>query len=117
LYSKYILFNKLSASHLQNLNKIAGIQKQHEQLQKIKKHKGKIAELEERTDIEVSALKNEAILEDIERELEYQNQYLEQFSQLNEKMDQTLNKAVNKNYKTQIDRLISKIEEDNNRPD
>jgi hypothetical protein len=117
LLSKYLLFKKLSASHLNNLNKIDGIQKQHKLLQKIKKHKGNIAELEERTDIEVNALKNEAILEDIERELEYQNQYLEQFSQLSEKMDQSFNQEVNKNYKTQIDRLISKIEEENNRPD
>jgi hypothetical protein len=112
LNSKYNLFKKLSDSHILNLQKIDGIQKQHEQLQKIKKHKGKIAELEERTDIEVNALKNEALLEDIERELEYQNQYLEQFSQLSAKMDGSIDKEIDKKFKTEIDSLISKIEDE-----
>ena len=113
IYAKYILFKKLSASHLQNLQKIDGIQKQHEQLQKIKKHKGKIAELENRTDFEVNALKNEALLEDIERELEYQNQNLEQFSRLSAKMERPFDSEVDQSYKNEINNLISKIEEDN----
>ncbi len=115
LNSKYNLFEKLSDSHLMNLQKIDGIQKQHEQLQKIKKHKGKIAALEQSTEIEVNALKNEALLEDIERELEYQNQYLEQFSQLSAKMDESVNKEIDKKLKTEIDSLINKIDENDDK--
>jgi hypothetical protein len=109
---KYNLFKKLSESHLENLQKIDGLQKQHEQIQKLKKHKGKIAALEDRTDIEVNALRNESLLEDIERELNYQNQYLEQLSKLTEKFDRPINSKVDQSYKTEINNLISKIDDD-----
>ena len=77
-----------------------------------KKHKGKIAALEDRTDIEVNALRNESLLEDIERELNYQNQYLEQLSKLTEKFDRPINSEVNQSYKTEINNLISKIDDE-----
>ncbi len=110
--AKVELFRRLQSSHNENLNKINGIHKQNEQLQKIKKHKSKIAELEDRTDIEVNALKNESILEDIERELEYQALCLQQFSQLTEKYDQPLNSHINKDLKNEIKNLIDKIEDE-----
>ena len=110
--AKVELFRRLQASHLENLNKINGIHKQNEQLKKIKKHKGKIAELEDRTDIEVNALKNESILEDIERELEYQAQCLQQYSLLTEKYDQPLNRHIHKDLKGEIKNLIDKIEDE-----
>lgn len=111
IHSKYILFKKLANSHLQNLQKIDGIQKQHEQLQKIKKHRGKIVELELSTELEVTALKNEAVLEDIERELDYQNQYLEQFSQLSSQLNSSIDKEVDEKYRKQIDQMINKLNE------
>jgi hypothetical protein len=111
LMSKYELYKKLSASHRENINKIDGIQKQHEQLQKIKKHKKNISELEGRTDIEVNALKNEYILEDIEQELDFKNQCLKEISLLNEKMDSNFDKKVDEDFKTEINKLLRKIED------
>jgi uncharacterized protein (DUF2164 family) len=112
LMSKYELYKRLSVSHRENINKIDGIQKQHEQLQKIKKHKKNISELEGRTDIEVNALKNEYILEDIERELDFKNQCLKEISQLYEKMDSIFDHKAGGDYKTEIKNLIKKIEDD-----
>jgi len=112
LMAKVELFRRLQKSHLENLNRINGIHKQNEQLLKLKKHKDKIAALEDRTDIEVSALKNEALLEDIERELEFQSQCLEQYSELSEKYNRPTNIPVNKDFKNKIQGLIDSLEDE-----
>lgn len=112
LMAKIELFRRLQKSHLENLNRINGIHKQNEQLLKLKKHKGKIAAMEERTDIEVSALKNEALLEDIERELEFQSQCLEQYSELSEKYNQPTDKHIDKDFKHKIQGLIDSLEDE-----
>jgi hypothetical protein len=110
--AKIELFRRLIESHNENLNRINGIHKQHEQLQKLKLHKGKIAELDERTDIDIDALKNEAILEDIERELDFQNQCLSQFSKLSSELDQPFSSQIKIELKEKIKYLIEKIEDE-----
>lgn len=110
--SKLNLFKKLSDSHRENLNKINGIHKQHEQLLKLKKHKGKIAEMEERTDLEIRAIKNESVLEDIERELEFQKECLKTYSQITAEMDRPINIEISSDLKYKIEKIIEDIDKE-----
>ncbi len=111
--SKLDLFRKLSASHKDNLNKINGIHKQHKQLLKIKKHKGRIAEMEENIDLEIQAIKNESVLEDIERELDFQSECLRTYTQLTEEMDQPISTNISSDLKLKIEKLIETIKKEN----
>lgn len=110
--AKIEMFSRLIASHQENLNRILGIQQQHEQLEKLKKHKNNIFQIEENTELEAKALKNVALLEDIERELTYQAECLEQYAKLTSELDQPLDKNIDKQLKFKIDTIISKLEEE-----
>jgi hypothetical protein len=103
----------LKKSHQENLNKIHGIFNQHKQSQKINKHRNKIEELDGKIDMEVNALKNEAILEDIERELEFQNQCMEQLNELNEKFNFKEDNTQKINLKDRLKNLMDKIDSEN----
>ncbi len=109
---KLNLFGQLKKSHQENLNRIQGIQQQHEQISKLKKHQNKIAEMDEKSDIEAKILKNENLIENIERELDYQSECLEQYVQLTTQLDQPLDKKVDKELKGKIQDLIKKLEQE-----
>jgi hypothetical protein len=117
LKSKISLFEKLKKSHLENLNKIQGIFNQHKQSLKISKHKNKIEELDGKIDMEVNALKNEAVLEDIERELEFQNQCMEQLNELNDKYNFKEDNTQKNNLKDRLKKLEEKIDHENGQND
>ena len=48
--AKVEMFRRLINSHQENLNRIHGIQEQHEQLEKLKRHKKNISKIEENVD-------------------------------------------------------------------
>ena len=106
LYSKIIFFQNLIETHQSNLNKIHGIHKQHEQLAKLKRHKGKIDDYEFNTPFEVNALKNETVFEEISRELEFQEEFLKEYNNLNKEYEQYNHFKFDKNYQDRISKII-----------
>lgn len=110
--AKVEMFRRLINSHQENLNRIHGIQEQHEQLEKLKRHKKNISKIEENVDLEAKALKNQALLEDIERELTYQSECLEQYAKISTEFDQSLNKNIDISFKYKIQDIINKLEEE-----
>jgi hypothetical protein len=106
LFSKIIFFQNLIETHQENLNKIHGIHKQNEQLAKLKRHKGKIDDYELNTQFEVNSLKNEAILEEIIRELDFQEEFLKEYNQLNKEYEQENHLKFDKTYQDRISKIL-----------
>lgn len=111
LESKIAFFQKLIATHQENLARINGLSGQNKQLQKLNLYQAKLDELQGKTDIEREAIYNEYLLKEIQEELTFQEECFKQYKALNLKYNKPIGQEVNNDFKLKIKDIIDRLED------
>lgn len=105
------LFNRMIHSHQENIQRLNGINKQHEQSKKISQHRQKIANLNANQQLEEKAIYNELLLKGIEEELEHQDLCIQEYQALKIKFDTDEHTpATEEAFKIKLQSIIESVE-------
>ncbi|MCP4438667.1 MAG: hypothetical protein GY810_06955 [Aureispira sp.] len=109
--SKISFFQKLIASHRENLERIDGLTGQNKHIQKLNHYQAKLDELTGKTDIERNAIYNEYLLKEIHEELTFQEECFKQYQALDLEYNKPIDQALDNSFKIKIKDIINRLEE------
>lgn len=112
-HSKWALFQKLLASHRQNLDRLAGLDIKTAQLHQLQAHRERLAQLDNKRqiDLETSQLRQLQLLTHIEEEVNFQEECFNQYVALNNAYNTATELSVYQTFRIEIEQLIGKLED------
>ncbi|MGH1337504.1 MAG: hypothetical protein ACRBFS_15380 [Aureispira sp.] len=104
------IFKQLLTSHQENLARLAGIQEQEGQWNKINNHQEKLAQLKGEQQLEEQAIYSQLLLEGIAEELEHQEECMRQYIDLSNTYQRPLDQVLDENYQQELQHLLTQLE-------
>lgn len=106
------LFEKLIASHKENLGRISGVKDQNNQVKKVSLHQLKLDQLNGENRLEEQAIYNKLMINGIQEELEHQEECLRQYIELNQQYENPFDQEIEKKFEHQIKIIINQLEKE-----
>ena len=112
-YSKWALFQKLLASHRQNLDRLAGLDNLNDLWHQLQEHRERLAQLDNKRqiDLDTKQLQQAELVARIEDEVNFQEECFNQYVALNNAYNTATELSVYQTFRIEIEQLIGKLED------